>query len=364
VACACCAAAASFEEQVAEYIQAFPRQVTYDMTARFTGGHAAKLNTWVPGGPALVKAGDDIVPRTNNDTYYKAAALFLESGSVVLGSNAPASDRFNSIQLVDDRNANYRNIVFPSGQYTLYFGEKPEQVEGEAIEVPSKLSVVIFRVEVRNKDDAEDVAFATAVFDGMTIDGVPPREFPRLDLLSGYSPDVVAEAHRRMDETAATVPFTQTVVGPGREPGRDVPYLYHASGTKTGWGGPDPAHSAFENVFFDANGDELTGSNGTYTVTTREPPVDAFWSVTVYDTGRGGFLHPNAADKYHINDAAAVRNADGTVTFMFKEACAAADSNCLEVPAGRFDLVARYYLPRADIVAGAWTFPKVELTAD
>jgi hypothetical protein len=157
------------------------------------------------------------------------------------------------------------------------------------------------------------------------------------------------------------VPFSRIVVGPGREPGRDVPYLYHAAGTKGGWGGPDPAHSAFEAMLFDQDGNEMKGSNGTYAVTTAAPPVDAFWSVTVYDTERGGFLHPNAADRYHFNDTTAARNADGTVTFTFKQACGAFDTNCLEVPAGRFDVVARYYLPHEEIISGAWRFPKIEL---
>jgi hypothetical protein len=356
--------AGSFEEQVAAYLVQFPYQLTYDYMVRFTGGDPAKLNTWVPGGePALVKAGGDILPRTNNDTYYKGATLFLDNGPIVLGSNAPSADRFASFQLIDDRNVNYRNIVHPKGMYTLYFGDKPEEIEGEAIEVPSKLSVVLARVEVRDKNDPEDVASATAVFHGLTIDGAQPREFPRLDLLSGYAAEVVAEANRRMDETAATVPFTQTVVGPGREPGRDVPYLHHSAGTKLGWGGPDPSHSAFENVFLDANGREMKGSFGTYSVTTDDPPVGAFWSVTVYDHDRGGFLHPNAAGRYHINNTSAVRNTDGTATFVFKEACEASGANCLEVPAGRFDLTVRYYLPREEILAHAWTFPKVELLA-
>jgi hypothetical protein len=354
-----------FERQVAEYLEAFPRQVTYDYTVRFTRGDPARLNEWTPAGaPALVRAGQDVVPRTNNDTYTKGAALFLENGPIVLESNAPTADRFNSFQLIDDRNVNYRNIVYPSGKYTLYFGEKPARMEGEGIEVPSRLSVVIARVELRDTRDPADVAAATAAYDGMTIHAAQPREFPRLDLLRGYAADVVAAAHRRMDETMATVAFTQTVVGPGREPGRDVSYLYHAAGTKIGWGGPDPSHSAFEAIFVDERGDALRGSNGAYAVTTTAPPVAAFWSVTVYDTERGGFLHPNDADKYHINDTSAVRNNDGTVTFLFKTTCEAFDLNCLVVPAGRFDVTTRYYLPSPAIIAGAWKFPKVRLVEE
>jgi hypothetical protein len=357
------AAQDSFEDQVAEYVRTFPHRLTYDYTVRFTGGDPRNLNRWIGNGePALVRAGADVVPRTNNDTYYKAAALFLEDGPVVIESSTPAVDRFNSFQLIDDRNANYRNIVFPSGKYTLYFGARPKQFEGEAIKVPSALTVVIARVEVRNKNDPDDVAAAKQLFAGLEISGAQPSQFPKLDL-PAHPAEVVAEAHRRMDEVFATVPFTRTVAGPGREPGRDVPYLYHAAGTKGGWGGPVPEHSAYEAMLLDGQGNVMKGSNGTYALTTEAPPVDAFWSVTVYDTERGGFLHPNEADRYHYNDTTALENANGTVTFTFKRGCGAADRNCLEVPAGRFDVVARYYLPREEIISGAWTLPRIELVA-
>ena len=355
---------ASFEEQVAEYIRRFPYQLTHDYTVRFTGGDPRNLNRWVPGGePALVTAGDDIVPRTNNDTFYRGAALDLRSGPVVVEASISADDRFFSFQLVDERNANFRNIVAPAGNYTLYFGERPDEIEGEAIEVPSALSVVIARIEVKDKNDPDDLAAAKTVYDGMSLRGTPPSEFSKLDLLSAFPAEVMAEAHRRMDEAFATVPFGETVVGPGEEPGRDVPHLLHAAGTKGGWGGADAEHSAYDAIMFDADGEKMMGSNGTYSVTTAVPPVDAFWSVTVYDTERGGYLHPNSANRYHYNGTMAARNPDGTATFTFKQACSAADGNCLEVPAGRFDVSVRYYLPREEIVSGAWRFPKIERSA-
>lgn len=351
---------ASFEEQVAEYIRLFPYQLTNDYTVRFTGGDPRNLNRWAPGGGAtLVAAGDDVVPRTNNDTFYKGAALDLREGPVVLEASASADDRFYSFQLVDGRNVNYRNIVSPAGKYTLYFGERPAQVEGEAIEAPSAFSVVIARVEVKDKNDANDLAAAKTVYDGVSLRGTPPTEFTKLDLLRAFSADVAAEAHRRMDEAFATVPFSATVVGPGQQPGRDVPYLFHSAGTKGGWGAAEPEHSSYEAILFDADGEEMKGSSGPYSVTTQMPPVDAFWSVTVYDTERGGYLHPNAGNRYHYNGSTATRNADGTATFTLKRTCSAADGNCLEVPAGRFDVAVRYYLPRDEIVSGEWQFPKI-----
>jgi hypothetical protein len=178
---------------------------------------------------------------------------------------------------------------------------------------------------------------------------------------NSYSQGVVDEANRRMDEVFANVPFLQLVVGPGQQPGTDVPYLYHAARTKGGYGGPDPSHSAYEAIYLDKDGNQMMGRLGTYTVTT-EPAVDAFWSITVYDTEHGSFLHPNKDNRYRINDTSAVRNDDGTVTFTFKPACEAADLNCLDVPSGQFDVVARYYLPHEKIISGNWTFPKIELS--
>ena len=71
---------------------------------------------------------------------------------MVLRSDSPSQERFSSFQLQDDRNANYRNVVGPDGSYTLYHGERPETITGEAVEVPSLLSAVVTRIEVKIDD--------------------------------------------------------------------------------------------------------------------------------------------------------------------------------------------------------------------
>ena len=354
-----CTGGTTFEGEVEEYLRRFPYHDTYNYLVRYTGGDPARLNVWVLGAePALTKAGEDKVVRMNNDTYYKLAFVALDNGPVVLRSDAPTDDRFYSFQLMDDRNVNYRNVIRPSGAYTLYHGDRPADIEGEEIEVPSAWSVVIVRVEVKDKNAPADTEAAQRVFNGISIGGPAVSEMPEVDLLSGFDAAVREEATRRMDSVIVAVPFTQTVVGPGQEPGRDVPYLYHAAGTKDGWGGPSPTHSAYQGMYTDAGGETLDGSKGTYALTTAAPPVGAFWSVTAYDTGRGGFFHPNPDDRYHINNTTAVANADGTYTFVFKPTCANADRNCLAVPEGPFDVFARYYLPGDEIVSGRWTMPK------
>ncbi|RLE24729.1 MAG: hypothetical protein DRJ50_04245, partial [Actinobacteria bacterium] len=318
-----------FEAQVADYIQKFPYQDTYNYAAKATGGDPAKLNTWAMSlTPTLVKAGEDIVVRTNNDTYYQAAAVLLDDGPVVLTSDAQSGDRFSSFQLIDDRNVNFHNVINPDGAYTLYFGEQPEGVKGEPIESPSRLAIVLVRVEVKDKDDPADTDVAKAIFNGITIDGPSVAEFPELDLLSGFSDDVREAAEARIDEAIATNEFRDLVPEPGDVPDT-VSYLQLAAGTKSGWGGPASSHSAYDMTFLDADGDEMHGENGVYTLTTEAPAVEAFWSVTVYDTDRGGFFHPNSDDRYHINNTTAVPNDDGTYTFVFATDCTGQGKNCI-----------------------------------
>jgi hypothetical protein len=357
--CASEPAVLSFDQQVEKYIQDFPYQETHKYLKMYTRGNSAALNHWLQGSePKLIKAGEDLIVRSNNDTFYKAAFIYLEDGPVVLNVEAPSDGRFSSIQLIDDRNVNYRNLIHPSGRYTIYYGEEPDNIVGEAILAPSKLGLVLVRVEVKNIKNESDVAAAATIFRGITLIAKPVTKFPQLDLSGGYSAEVAAEAQRQIDQTVDTTSFTDLIVGPGQQPGREVSFLEHAAGTKVGWGGPDPAHSAYDMIRLDDAGEPMLGSQGPYELTTAEPPVNAFWSISVYDTDRGGFLHPNKDDKYHINNTTAVKNLDGTVTFTFRQICTATDINCLEVPAGRFDLAARYYLPKQDIILGNWRMPR------
>jgi hypothetical protein len=348
--------------RVDNYFRRFPYQDTHDYAKTYTKGDPANFNVWVLGKePVLVKAGQDKVVRMNNDTYYKIAFVNLAKGPVVLTATESSPDRFSSFQLMDDRNVNYHNVVHPKGTFTLHSGDEPGKVDGEAIGVPSPISVVIVRVEVKNKNDEQDVAEAKRIFAGIKINGPTIDAFPDLDLLSDFDVAVGKVANEQMDEVFRNTPFRELVAGPNDVPDK-VSYLRLAAGTKGGWGGPVTSHSSYETLFYGADGKKFEGRNGTYSVTTEEPPVDAFWSATVYDTEAGGHLHPNAEDRYHINGTTAVKNADGTVTLTFKQSCGADDLNCLEVPAGEFDIAARYYLPHESIQSGEWTLPKIALS--
>ncbi len=351
----------TFSNQVADYIQNFPYQETYKYMETYTGGLASELNKWLLDGKLFIaKAGEDVVVRMNNDTYYKMAFMDFSNGPVKLSSNMGSEERFSSFQLMDNRNTNFENIIHPKGDYYLYYGETPKNISDNLIQSPSNLAVVIVRVEVKDKDNEKDLKKAQTIFNGITIEGPQISEFPTLDLLSSFDEMVAKAATRLIDSTFKVVPFNSMVASPDQIP-EEVSYLNFAAGTKGGWGGPVTSHSSYEMIFLDNENNTLDGCKGDYTLTTTKPPVDAFWSVTVYDTERGGFFHPNAEDKYHINNTSAIRNGDGMITFIFKTKCEAGDVNCLEDQSGPVDITARYYLPKEEIRTGKWTIPKAVL---
>ena len=93
------------------------------------------------------------------------------------------------------------------------------------------------------------------------------------------------------------------------------------------------------------------------------PPVDEFWSVTVYDLH--GFTVPNATDRYTLGDRSNLKpNADGSVDIYLQNKSPGAnkDSNWLPVPTQPFSLHARLYSPRRPAIDGTWAMPAVVST--
>ena len=104
-----------------------------------------------------------------------------------------------------------------------------------------------------------------------------------------------------------------------------------------------------------ANGETLDGSKHNYTLTFAAgqfPPVNAFWSVTMYD-GKTQLLIKNPINRYLINSPmlpGMKKNADGSVTLYIQNKSPGADkeANWLPAPNGENYLVMRLYWPKAE----------------
>jgi hypothetical protein len=89
------------------------------------------------------------------------------------------------------------------------------------------------------------------------------------------------------------------------------------------------------------------------------PPVDAFWSLTMYDAE--GFQVANPINRFAIGDRDQLkRNADGSIDLIIQHQSPGADleSNWLPAPkAGLLGLTMRLYAPRPEALDGRWVPP-------
>jgi hypothetical protein len=92
------------------------------------------------------------------------------------------------------------------------------------------------------------------------------------------------------------------------------------------------------------------------------PPVDAFWSLTLYDGNY--FLFGNPLNRYGINDRTpGLRfDADGSLELLVqRDMPASGPANWLPAPPGDFQLVFRTYQPRPPILDGSYRLPPLEI---
>ena len=91
------------------------------------------------------------------------------------------------------------------------------------------------------------------------------------------------------------------------------------------------------------------------------PPVDAFWSLTMYDAE--GFQVPNRLDRFAIGDRDALKfNADGSLELYIQNESPGADkeSNWLPAPkSGQLGLTLRLYAPKPQVADGRWNPPAI-----
>jgi hypothetical protein len=151
-------------------------------------------------------------------------------------------------------------------------------------------------------------------------------------------------------------------------------WLMRAAAAKGGIYGNDAVEATYPLTRTDATGQELDGSKHNYTITFAAgqlPPVNAFWSVTMYD-GKSQFLIKNPIDRYLINSPmlpSMKKNTDGSVTLYIQKDSPgkAKEANWLPAPDGPIYLVMRLYWPKETPPSilpagdGTWKPPAVQV---
>jgi hypothetical protein len=150
----------------------------------------------------------------------------------------------------------------------------------------------------------------------------------------------------------------------------DGNWLLRAAAAAGGIYGNDAAEAVYPFTKDLADGTPLDGSKQRYTLTFpagQLPPVNAFWSVTMYD-GKTQLLIKNPIDRYLINSPMLPglrKNADGSLTLLIQKDSPGKDleSNWLPAPDGPIYLVMRLYFPKTEPPSilpagkGAWRPP-------
>lgn len=132
-------------------------------------------------------------------------------------------------------------------------------------------------------------------------------------------------------------------------------WLLRAAAAKAGIYGNDAAEATYPMAKTLADGTVLDGSKHKYTLTFAKdqfPPVNAFWSVTMYD-GKTQLLIKNPINRYLINSPmlpGMKKNADGSLTIYIQKDSPGKDkeANWLPAPDGPIYLAMRLYWPKTE----------------
>ncbi|AWB24505.1 DUF1254 domain-containing protein [Methylobacterium currus] len=149
----------------------------------------------------------------------------------------------------------------------------------------------------------------------------------------------------------------------GGDYGKD--YLQRAFIAAVGLGCNLPQDAVYPMTMVDSAGRRLNGtSNYVMRFAAGDmPPVEGFWSLTMYDADF--FFVDNPLNRYTVSPRNSLQaNPDGSVDLLIQNESPGAmrEANWLPAPKGPFNLMLRTYWPKGALLTGAWAPPAVTRT--
>jgi hypothetical protein len=139
-------------------------------------------------------------------------------------------------------------------------------------------------------------------------------------------------------------------------------YATRAAAARAGLWGNHGYEANYEIVYVDGDGEQLNGAHRYELRLDAMPPVDAFWSLTMY--GAPAFLLvANAIDRYSIGDRTPGLDiaSDGSLTLYLQRDSPGGDkaANWLPTPDGHFRPVMRMYQPKREVLTREYVLPAI-----
>jgi len=267
------------------------------------------------------------VIRLNRDTLYSSTVFDLDVGPVTI-TLPDAGKRFMSMQVINEDHY-VPEVVYGKGSYTL----TKEKVGTRYVAVAIRTLV--------DPVDPKDVEQVHALQDAIKVNqkAVGKFEIPAWDQASQKK---VRDA---LLVLGSTIPDFKKAFGTREQ----VDPVRHLIGTAAAWGGNPDKDASYLNVT-PAKNDGST----VYKLTVKDVPVDAFWSVSLYNAD--GYFEKNSLDAYSVNNVTAQKSADGSIAIQFG-GCDGKIPNCLPIAKG-WNYTVRLYRPRPEILNGKWKFPE------
>jgi hypothetical protein len=268
------------------------------------------------------------VIRQNRDTLYSTVLFDASRGATL--TIPDAGDRYLSVMVVTEEH-HVPVVLHEPGEHRLH-----------ADDLGSRFVLLAARILV-DPDDEADVAAVNALQDGLALDAASDEPY----VMPDWDEASLTETRQALLTLARGLGGYAGAFG-RRE---DVDPVRHLLGTAAGWGGLPESEAFYVNV-------EPRLPVGEYVLTVGDVPVDAFWSVTIYNAD--GYLE-DAGGLVSVNSVTADRNPDGTVTLSF----GGQDDgrpNRLGIMDG-WNYIIRLYRPRPEVVDGTWTFPQARPVA-
>lgn len=263
------------------------------------------------------------VIRMNRDTLYSTAVVDISEGATV--TLPDATGRYMTMMVVNEDH--FINRVYGEpGSYELTMADHG-----------TPFVMLALRTFV-DPSDASDVAQVNALQDAVSLEAESASPYVHPD----YEEESLNTTRDALLRLAEGIPDTEGMFGKRQE----VDPIRHLIGTAFGWGGL-PVAEAF--YYTETSSLPL----GHYTLTFDAVPVEAFWSVAIYN--KDGYFEANPHNSYGLNSVTATPDEEGRVTINL-----APDPGDLPNYAYIMDgwnYAIRLYKPQAPVLDKTWTPP-------